>query len=175
EYKCVRCLSCTQGSGMCIGAVEIDIPEAIIRIESALSELNDERIVLKLVPTIYPSGGEDQLVQLITNTEVPSGGLPSDVGCLVQNVGTAAAVHRWICDGEPLISRVTTVTGDGVRTPMNVLARLGTTVAEVVAFAGGYTDRAKQLIIGGQMMGKSVTTDRVPVVKATNCILVQSE
>lgn len=158
----------------CYVAVESDKPEAIHQIEAALAELKDERLILKLVPTIYPSGGEDQLVQLIVNAEVPSGGLPTDVGCLVQNVGTAAAVYRWICEAEPLISRVTTVTGDGVKTPMNVLARLGTTVAEVVAFAGGYTDRARQLVIGGQMMGKSVTTDLVPVVKATNCILVMS-
>jgi electron transport complex protein RnfC len=162
------------GLKKCYVAIESDKPEALHRVADVLAELKDERIVLKPVPTIYPSGGEDQLVQLITNREVPSGGLPTDVGCLVQNVGTAAAVYRWICEGEPLISRVTTVTGDGVAMPMNVLARIGTTVAEVVAFAGGYTDRAKQLIIGGQMMGKSVTTDRVPLVKATNCILAMS-
>jgi electron transport complex protein RnfC len=162
------------GLRKCYVAVESDKPEALHKVADALAELKDERIVLKLVPTIYPSGGEDQLVQLITNREVPSGGLPTDVGCLVQNVGTAAAVYRWICEGEPLISRVTTVTGDGVTMPMNVLARIGTTVADVVAFTGGYTDRAEQLIIGGQMMGKSVTTDRVPLVKATNCILVMS-
>jgi electron transport complex protein RnfC len=158
----------------CYVVVESDKPEALHKAAEVLAELKDERIILKPVPTIYPSGGEDQLVQLITNREVPSGGLPTDVGCLVQNVGTAAAVYRWICEGEPLISRVTTVTGDGVAMPMNVLARIGTTVADVVAFAGGYTDKAEQLIIGGQMMGKSVTTDRVPVVKATNCVLVMS-
>jgi electron transport complex protein RnfC len=163
------------GLQKCYVAVESDKPEALHAMADALTALNDDRIALKMVPTIYPSGGEDQLVQLITNKEVPSGGLPTDVGCLVQNVGTAAAVYRWICRGEPLISRVTTVTGDGVVSPMNVLARLGTAVSEIVAFAGGYTDRAKQLIIGGQMMGKSVTTDRVPVVKATNCILVTSQ
>jgi electron transport complex protein RnfC len=163
------------GLQKCYVAVESDKAEALHEMADALTALNDDRIVLKMVPTIYPSGGEDQLVQLITNREVPSGGLPTDVGCLVQNVGTAAAVYRWICQGEPLISRVTTITGDGVLSPMNVLARLGTAVSEIVAFAGGYTDRAKQLIIGGQMMGKSVTTDRVPLVKATNCILVMSQ
>ena len=138
-------------------------------------EIGDDRFVLKQVPSIYPSGGEDQLVQLVTNREVPSGGLPTDVGCVVQNVGTAAAIHRWIALGEPLISRVTTVTGDGVKSPMNVLARIGTPVSDVVQFAGGYTERAQTLVIGGLMTGKSVTTDRVPVVKATNCILVLSE
>ena len=123
----------------------------------------------------YPSGGEDQLVQLVANREVPSGGLPTDVGCLVQNVGTAAAIHNWVVRGEPLISRVTTVTGDGVARPINVEARLGTTVADVIDFVGGYTEQAEQLIIGGPMTGKSVTSDRVPLVKATNCILVLSE
>jgi len=114
-------------------------------------------------------------VQLVTNREVPSGGLPTDVGCVVQNVGTAAAVYRWICEGEPLISRVTTVTGPGVESPMNVIARIGTTIEDIVAYAGGYTDRADQLIIGGPMCGRSVSTDRVPLVKATNCVLVLDE
>jgi electron transport complex protein RnfC len=159
----------------CYVVIESDKPEAIAAIGDAMGELGDERFVLKQVPTIYPSGAEDQLVQLVTNREVPSGGLPTDIGCVVQNVGTAAAVYRWICDGEPLISRVTTVTGPGVRSPMNVSARVGTTVADVVSFAGGYNEEADQLIIGGPMCGKSVSTDRVPLVKATNCILVLTD
>ena len=159
----------------CYIVIESDKPEAIAAIGEALGLLDDARITLKQVPTIYPSGAEDQLVQLVTNREVPSGGLPTDIGCVVQNVGTAAAIYRWICEGEPLISRVTTVTGPGVTSPMNVVARIGTTVADVVDFAGGYTEQADQLIIGGPMCGKSVTTDRVPLVKATNCILVLNE
>lgn len=155
--------------------VESDKPEALRCLEEAANEIGDIRIILKQVPTIYPSGGEDQLVQLVTNREVPSGGLPSDVGCLVQNVGTAVAIYDWIVNHEPLISRVTTVTGDGVANPTNVVARIGTTVADVIEFAGGYTDKAKHLVIGGPMTGRSVSTDRVPVVKATNCILVLSD
>ena len=158
----------------CFIAVESDKPEAIRNLTAALSEANDNRLALKQVPTIYPSGGEDQLVQLVANREVPSTGLPTDVGCLVQNVGTAAAIYNWIVTNEPLISRVTTVTGDGVAQPMNVRVRLGTTIADVVNFVGGYTDRARHLIVGGPMTGKSVSTDRVPVVKATNCILALS-
>lgn len=159
----------------CYVAVESDKPEALQALAEALGSLGDERIVIKQIPTIYPSGGEDQLVQLVTNKEVPSGGLPTDVGCVVQNTGTAAAVHDWICRGEPLISRVTTVTGDGVMRPLNVRARIGTTIADIVELAGGYKDSARQLIIGGPMCGKSVSTDRVPLVKATNCILVLSD
>jgi len=156
-------------------AVESDKPEALQALADVMTELKDDRLILKQVPSIYPSGGEDQLVQLVTNLEVPSGGLPTDVGCLVQNVGTAAAIHNWIIDHEPLISRITTVTGDGIAQPMNVEARIGTIVADVVNFVGGYTERAEQLIIGGPMTGKTVTTDRVPLVKATNCVLVLSQ
>ena len=159
----------------CYIAVESDKPDAMRRLAEVMTELADDRLVLKQVPTIYPSGGEDQLVQLVTNREVPSGGLPSDVGCLVQNVGTATAIYDWIVGNKPLISRITTVTGEGVANPMNVEARLGTTVADIIHFAGGYTPRAEQMIIGGPMTGKSVTNDRVPLVKATNCILVLSE
>jgi len=160
---------------VCYIAIESDKPAAIRHLADILGEVGDDRIVIKNVPTIYPSGGEDQLVQLVTNREVPTGGLPSDVGCLVQNVGTAAAIHNWIVHHEPLISRVTTVTGDGIAQPMNVEARIGTTVEEIVSFAGGYTENAQQLIIGGPMTGKSVTSDRVPLVKATNCVLVLSQ
>lgn len=159
----------------CQIAVESDKPEALHALADALGPLEDERIVIKQVPTIYPSGAEDQLVQLVTNREVPSGGLPSDVGCLVQNVGTSAAVHRWIARGEPLISRVTTITGDGVASPVNVLARIGTPIADLIGLAGGYTERASHMVVGGPMTGKSITTDRVPVVKATNCVLVLSQ
>ena len=156
----------------CFVVVESDKPEALHSLGDAMAELGDDRLVLKQVPTIYPSGGEDQLVQLVTNREVPSGGLPSDVGCLVQNVGTAAAVHDWIENHEPLISRITTVAGDGIANPMNVRARIGTTIADVVEFSGGYAEQADHLIIGGPMTGKSISTDHVPLVKATNSILV---
>jgi len=155
----------------CFVVVESDKPEALERLGEALGDLSDQRIVLKQIPTIYPSGGEDQLVQLVTNREVPSGGLPTDIGCLVQNVGTAAAVYDWVINGAPLISRVTTVAGDGIVNPMNVRARIGTTVADVVDFTGGYAEYTEHLIIGGPLTGKSMSTDRVPLVKATNSIL----
>jgi electron transport complex protein RnfC len=159
----------------CLIVIESDKPDALRRLGEALAEANDERIVLKQVPTIYPSGGEDQLVQLVTNREVPTGGLPTDVGCIVQNVGTAAAVHDWIVGSEPLISRITTVSGDGVEMPVNVRARLGTPIADVIKAAGGYRGEPKHLLVGGPMTGRSVTTDAVPLVKATNCILVLAE
>ena len=163
------------GIDECLIGIESDKPKAIDALLSVLAEIDDARITVKQVPTVYPSGGEDQLVQLIASREVPSGGLPTDIGCLVQNVGTAAAVHDWIVDGRPLTSRITTITGNGVATPMNVRARLGTPVADIARHAGGYTDHAELLIIGGPMTGKSVSTDEIPVVKATDCVLVMSE
>ena len=155
--------------------VESDKPEAIRQLAAAMTDSGDERLALRQIPTIYPSGGEDQLVQLVTNREVPCGGLPTDIGCLVQNVGTAAAIHDWLQNGEPLISRITTVTGDGIANPMNVRARIGTPISELANFAGGYTENARHLVIGGPMTGKSVSTDQVPLVKASNCILVMSD
>ena len=159
----------------CQIAVESDKPEAVKRLEEALDEIADERIRIRQIPTIYPSGAEDQLVQLLTGREVPTGGLPTDAGCLVQNVGTAAAVHDWIVEGEPLISRITTVTGDGVAAPMNVRARIGTTFGDVIKAAGGYRGEPRFLIIGGPMTGKAVTTDEVPIDKTSNCILALAD
>jgi electron transport complex protein RnfC len=158
----------------CEVAIESDKPVAIQKVAEALAELDDDRIAIKQVPAVYPSGGEDQLVQLLLNREVPSGGLPIDIGCVVQNVGTAAAVHDWIVNANPLISRITTITGDGVARPVNVRARIGTPVSDLVACAGGYTERAHHLVLGGPMTGRSVSTDEVPLVKASNCILVLS-
>jgi electron transport complex protein RnfC len=159
----------------CFIAVESDKPEAIKQLADVLSRNGDDRIVLKQVPSMYPSGAEDQLVQLLVRREVPSGGLPTDVGCLVQNVGTAAAVYDWIVDGIPLISRVTTVTGDGVASPVNVRARIGTTAEDIIRAAGGYRGEPRYLVFGGPMTGRSVTTDEVPLDKSANCILALSE
>jgi electron transport complex protein RnfC len=159
----------------CYIAVESDKPVAIKRLAEVLDKVADDRIVLKALPTIYPSGAEDQLVQLVIRREVPSGGLPSDVGCLVQNVGTAVAVYDWIVEGRPLISRVTTVTGDGIASPVNVRARIGTSAADIISAAGGYRGEPRYLVFGGPMTGKSVTTDDVPLDKSGNCILALSE
>jgi len=159
----------------CYIAVESDKPEAISRMAEALDDIDDKRIVLKQVPTIYPSGAEDQLVQMLVRREVPSGGLPTDVGCLVQNVGTAAAVHDWVVEGNPLISRVTTVTGDGIASPVNVRARFGTTAAQIIKATGGYREQPRYLVFGGPMTGKAVTTDDVPLDKSANCILALAD
>lgn len=129
----------------------------------------DTRVVM--VPTRYPKGGEKQLIQSLTGLEVPRNGLPIDIGIICQNVGTAAAIYRAVALGEPLVSRVVTVTGPGIRTPQNLRVRIGTPVRDLIEFCGGYTNDIERLIMGGPMMGYALHNDQVPVVKSTNCIL----
>ena len=115
------------------------------------------------VPAIYPEGGERQLIQVLTGAEVPSGGLPADLGLLVQNVGTTAAVADAVLEGRPLLERYVTVTGHGVSAPRNLLALIGTPVAHLVHACGGYSGGAARLIMGGPMMGFALRSDHVHV------------
>ncbi|HRQ65917.1 MAG TPA: electron transport complex subunit RsxC [Xanthomonadaceae bacterium] len=123
------------------------------------------------VHTRYPEGGERQLIKVLTGMEVPSGGLPRDIGVASINVGTAAAICAAVVHGEPLTSRVVTVSGAGIAEPRNFEVRLGTPIEHLVAAAGGYTDRAARLLLGGPMMGLALPHDRFPVTKSSNCVL----
>lgn len=152
--------------------IERDKRRAITALEKALARIGDERIVLRKIYSIYPAGGERQLVQVLTGQEVPHDGFPQDIGYLSQNVGTALAIKHALIDGQPLISRITTVAGKGVHLPGNFEVRLGTPIADLVAACGGYRDGAETLVMGGPMMGFSLPDDRLPVIKGTNCIAV---
>jgi electron transport complex protein RnfC len=125
-------------------------------------------------PTKYPSGGEKQLIQILTGKEVPRGGLPADIGIVLQNIGTAYAVFRAIRHGEPLLSRITTVTGDNVVRPGNYEVLLGTPVQHLLDLCGFDASKSTRLIMGGPMMGFALTSTDIPVVKTTNCILAPS-
>jgi len=159
----------------CQIAIEDNKPEAENALRTALREANDERLELVAVPSVYPEGGEKQLIQVLTGREVPHDGLPLDIGIVCHNVATAAAVHRAVIQGEPLISRIVTVTGQGVAEPANVEARVGTLFGELIEFCGGYTQISSRLIMGGPMMGFALKSDEVPVIKGTNCILAGRE
>lgn len=159
---------------LCLIAIEDDKPEALAALTAAVEECDDGRLEIVTVPAIYPEGGERQLIRVLTGEEVPSDGIPADIGFLVQNVGTAAAVSRAVLHGEPLTSRIVTVTGQGVARPQNIEVRIGTPVSDVIEQCGGYTDKAHHLVMGGAMMGFGLSGDDVPVVKATNCLLVAS-
>ncbi|HET9694696.1 MAG TPA: electron transport complex subunit RsxC, partial [Steroidobacteraceae bacterium] len=156
----------------CVIAVEDDKPAAIEALRQSIATAPGADIVLEVVAAVYPQGAERQLVTAVTGVEVPSGGLPADVGVTCQNVATAAAVARWARSGEPCISRVVTVTGSGVAQPCNVRARLGTPFAALIEAAGGYRGEPVRLIAGGNMTGRALASDAVGVAKATNCILV---
>jgi len=156
----------------CIVAIRSGMVKAEHALQSAMAELDDPRIELAVVPNCYPAGGERQLIEVLLGMEVPSHGLPRDIGAVCQNIATAAAVAKFFNTGEPLISRIVTVTGTGVRQPQNIEARIGTPINDLVEMAGGYTADADRLVMGGPMMGIALTDDALPVTKATNCILV---
>ena len=156
----------------CIVAIEDNKPEAIEAIQKVIDEDATGFFRIQSIPTIYPSGGEKQLIKVVTGKEVPINGLPADIDVLCQNVGTAYAIHKAIFDGEPLISRVVTVTGKGVTNPQNLEVLLGTTMKHCVEQCGGYQDDTDCLIMGGPMMGFTIENDQLPVVKATNCLLL---
>ncbi len=152
--------------------IEDNKPEAIAAMQAAAQGTPVEIVVF---PTKYPSGGEKQLIQILTGKEVPSGKIPAQIGVLVQNVGTAAAAYRAIRYGEPLISRVTTVVGESLEHQRNIEVLIGTPVDHILQLHGFQPKRSARLIIGGPMMGYAIEQTAVPVVKTTNCILVPSQ
>ncbi|QRN86333.1 electron transport complex subunit RsxC [Clostridia bacterium] len=120
----------------------------------------------------YPQGGEKQLIYATTHREVPVGGLPLDVGVIVNNVGTAKAVCDAVENNMPLIERMVTVSGTSVDTPANYIARIGTLFSDLIEQSGGYTEENNKILSGGLMMGKSMYSDDVPITKGTSAILV---
>jgi H+/Na+-translocating ferredoxin:NAD+ oxidoreductase subunit C len=150
--------------------IETNKKDAIKTMKKALGK-KGKVISLKVK---YPQGSEKQLISAITGREVPPKNLPMEVGAVVFNVATAYAVYDAVYNGKPLIERIVTVTGSGVVKPGNFKVRIGTSVAQVVEFSGGYKDEAAQLILGGPMMGRAVATDSLPLIKGTGGILVLS-
>ncbi len=128
-------------------------------------------IELVILPTRYPQGSEKQLIQAVTGRQVPPGGLPSHVNCVVLNVSTFAAIYRAVRMGTPLIRRIVTVSGEAVAQPQNFDIRIGTPFCDVIQAAGGLCEGVDRIINGGPMMGAAQCDDGVPVVKATNSIL----
>jgi len=156
----------------CVIAVEDNKPEAVAALRKAAEGTQTEIVV---IPTKYPSGGEKQLIQILTGMEVPSGGIPADIGVMCQNVGTAIAVSAAIFRGEPLISRVTTVSGRAVADPGNFDVLIGTPIDYLLSRAGLDQDALHRLVLGGPMMGYTLDTPAVPVVKTTNCVIAATE
>jgi len=156
--------------------IEDNKPEAIRVMTAALARSGLTKTEIVAIPTIYPSGGEKQLIQILTGKEVPHGQLAFDIGLFCQNVGTCAAITRALEQDQPLISRIVTISGDNIRQPGNWEVALGTPIRHLLELAGGYLhDDTAELIMGGPMMGFSLISDQVPIVKASNNILVMRE
>ncbi|UUX52430.1 electron transport complex subunit RsxC [Citrobacter youngae] len=152
--------------------IEDNKPQAISMLRAVLADSHD--ISLRVIPTKYPSGGAKQLTQILTGKQVPHGGRSSDIGVLMQNVGTAYAVKRAVIDGEPITERVVTLTGEAVSHPGNVWARLGTPVRHLLNDAGFCPSADQMVIMGGPLMGFTLPWLDVPIVKISNCLLAPS-
>ena len=160
-------------------AIEDNKLSAIYAMKKAVAAFSfqSSAFSLKIVTlkTKYPQGAEKQFIKAVLNRIVPAGGLPMDVGCLVQNVGTALAVYEAAYLGKPLIERAITITGPCVKEPMNIYVRIGTLVSDLVNSAGSFAKEPKKVIIGGPMMGISQYTMDIPIIKGTSGILFLSK
>lgn len=154
-------------------AIEDNKPDAIAALQKVMGNAGDG-VVLIAVKTKYPQGAEKQLIYSCTRLEVPSGGLPMDVGALVENVGTAAAIFDAVVSGLPLTERIITVTGDAIATPRNLLARVGTPFRDLIAQCGGFKGDVGKIISGGPMMGIAQSTLDVGANKTTSGVLILS-
>lgn len=153
--------------------IENNKPDAIAHLQSKVAAYPG--IEVHPLKVKYPQGGEKQLIKALVNREVPSGGLPLDVGAVVHNVGTAYAVYEAVQKNKPLFERVVTVTGKSVEKPSNFLVRMGTPVHQLIDAAGGVPEDTGKVISGGPMMGKALNSLEAPVVKGTSGILIMPE
>jgi len=150
--------------------IEANKPDAVSHLQSLAKSYSG--IEVQPLKVKYPQGGEKQLIKALTGREVPSGGLPIDIGAVVHNVGTALAVYEAVQKNKPLVERIVTVTGKNLAHPSNFLVRIGTPVSALIAAAGGLPDDTGKVVSGGPMMGKAVSSIDVPVTKGTSGILV---
>ena len=151
-----------------------DAIKALREIADSSVDIGDEIRVLPLKAT-YPQGAEKILIKACTGREVPMGGLPSDAGCLVMNVGSIAFIARYLKTGMPLVSRRLTVDGSAIKDPTNVIVPIGTPIKEVIEFVGGYKEEPKKILMGGPMMGVALPNDELYIMKQNNAILAFGE
>jgi len=149
--------------------VEDNKPAAVDRLREAVRGTD---LGVRVLKTKYPQGGEKQLILAALGAEVPAGGLPLDIGVVVMNVGTAAALARAVLRGKPLTHRIVTVSGAGIREPKNLLVPVGTSYAALLEHCGGLSDHAARVVSGGPMMGFSLTDLRAPVTKGASGVTV---
>lgn len=150
--------------------IEDNKPEAIKILQAVAIDFPN--ISIEVVKTKYPQGAEKMLIKAVLDREVPPGKLPLDVGVVIQNIGTAVAIHEAIVDGQPLINAPLTVSGKGIKEPKNLYVPVGTPLSDVLEYCGGVTDEAVKVVVGGPMMGVAQYDFSAPIMKATSGILV---
>jgi electron transport complex protein RnfC len=155
----------------CIIAIEDSKPTAYSALLSAATSSN---IQIQKVPSIYPTGGEKQLIQVISGIKIPAQKLVFEQGFICQNIGTSFAVYQAIILGLPLTERIITITGAGIKQTKNLRARIGTPIKNLIQTCQGYTEHAQQLIMGGPMMGIALRSDEIAIIKASNCLLIDT-
>ena len=149
--------------------IENNKPDCVKKLSELTAALTN--VEVRALPALYPQGGEKVLIHNVTGRVVPEGRLPIDVGCIVINTSTLAAVARYILTGMPLTEKYVTVDGSAVKHPMNVIAPIGASIRDVVEFTGGFRSEPKKIVLGGPMMGVSVPDADQVVVKNTGAIL----
>lgn len=149
--------------------IENNKPDAIEAMRKASQNLSN--VEVSPLKTKYPQGAEKQLIYSITGREVPSGKLPADVGCIVQNVDTVYEIYNAVVNGRPLTERVLTVTGEAIKEPMNLRVKFGTSIEEVIEAAGGFKETPVKVISGGPLMGTTLSSLATPVIKGTSGVL----
>ena len=166
----VRVMMHAMGINRCVVGVERNKPDAIAALRQALP--TDLDITILPLTVKYPQGAEKMLIQAVTGIEVPSGQLPASIGIVVQNVGSVAAIAEVFETGLPLIERIVTVSGHGLRRPANLIVPVGTKLRDLLAFCDGVTPDAAEVIMGGPMMGQAQANLDAPVLKGTTGVVV---
>ena len=166
----VRIMMHTLGATKAVIGVERNKPDAIAALTASLP--TDLDVTVLPLTVKYPQGAEKMLIKAVTGREVPSGKLPVNLGVVVQNVGSAASIGEIFMTGLPLVERIVTVSGRGVRNPSNLIVPIGTKLGDLLGMCGGLTDDAREIVFGGPMMGASQATLDVPVMKGTTGVVV---
>lgn len=161
------------GAQRAFACVESNKPDAIEKLTEIFAEC--ENINTVAVKAKYPQGSEKQMIEAVTGRQVPSGGLPSDVGVVVLNIDTVWAIADAINKGLPLIYRIVTLSGGAVANPKNYMVRLGTPVKDIIETAGGFRKDPAKILLGGPMMGNAIYNTDVPVIKGTGAIIALTE
>jgi electron transport complex protein RnfC len=167
----LRAMMHTAGAGKGVISIEVNKSDAIAAVERAIA--GDPRLSVVTLATKYPQGEERMIIYATLRRIVPSGGLPIDVGVVVNNVATAAVFAEYLETGIPLISRIVTVTGKGVKTPKNLRVRLGTPIGNLLEYCDGFVEAPGRIIMGGPMTGPAVYHLNLPIMKGTSGLLVQ--